>query len=152
MASGRIVIPIDLDSDPLVYQLLAKVQVVGEDVETAIQLAQTTADGYNDLARKIDALTTIVALSLNLSVEMRNAIVATKEEMLAAVEETTTVGGSIVAALDLNTELLRAALADEGLDQEVIDRVTSASTALTADIRAAVVRNTVAETEPVEPV
>jgi hypothetical protein len=108
----------------------------------------TVADAVNTLNHSVAVLTSMVSESVFVTAEMRSAIVATQEEMLASVESMTTVGQSVVAGFNANTDLLRQHLEAEGVDQEVVDRVTALSNQLTASFAEAITRNTIAENEP----
>lgn len=78
----------------------------------------------------------------------REALMADFTELLAAVAETTDVTESIASLLDANTTLLRQVLVDEGVEQSIIDNAVAALTAANEGSVDAVVRNTIADTEP----
>lgn len=75
----------------------------------------------------------------------RETLMGTKEDLLAAVAANTEIDQSIVAALDANTEMLREALENQGVDGAVIDQVIAELQASNSDVADAVVRNTIAD-------
>jgi DNA-binding GntR family transcriptional regulator len=104
-----------------------------------------------DLAARLDRIEAAVSAAATKNRSDMEELNMNFDDLLQAVAENTDLDQSIAAALDANTQLLRDALAAQGVDQGVIDDVVAQMNASNASTADAITRNTIADTTTPEP-
>jgi hypothetical protein len=130
---------------PRTLQLLDAVCRIEHYIRNLARHEANVAHRLHAMDRRLTGIEAALQINTVNDILTRETLMATKEDLLAAVAANTEVDQSIVAALDANTELLREALADNGVDQSVIDDVVAQLTADQQAVADAVVRNTIAD-------